>query len=284
MQTIFYRTARVDEVLSLLSGGRTEGRSHHPLTARPSIVVANVSAAADPARRQVPSGRARLSGLRPQRLARTQAVRLHLRPHRHCNGDFTEALGLSHYTLYMQDYGGPVGFRMALAHPERVQALIVQEQSLTTKASGRTGQRGGHSGRTGRLMKKRCAKTCCRLPPRRRAILATIQTLSYMIPISGPMSMLLELTRTGADSERSVLRLPHERRSVPKVAGMDAEDAAKAIGHLGKHDLSFDRRAGTLSQGRTEGRGPRARRGTLRARYKADEIAQLVGDFMKAAH
>jgi hypothetical protein len=24
--------------------------------------------------------------------------------------DFTEALGLSHYTLYMQDYGGPVGF------------------------------------------------------------------------------------------------------------------------------------------------------------------------------
>ena len=36
---------------------------------------------------------------------------------------FTEALGLSHYTLYMQDYGGPVGFRMALAHPERVAAL-----------------------------------------------------------------------------------------------------------------------------------------------------------------
>jgi pimeloyl-ACP methyl ester carboxylesterase len=39
---------------------------------------------------------------------------------------FTEALGLSRYTLYLQDYGGPVGFRMALAHPERVQALIVQ--------------------------------------------------------------------------------------------------------------------------------------------------------------
>src|SRR6202789_1087264 len=40
---------------------------------------------------------------------------------------FTQALGLLHYTLYMQDYGGPVGFRMALAHPERVQALIVQD-------------------------------------------------------------------------------------------------------------------------------------------------------------
>jgi pimeloyl-ACP methyl ester carboxylesterase len=41
--------------------------------------------------------------------------------------DFTQALGLSRYTLYMQDYGGPVGFRMALAHPDRVEALIVQD-------------------------------------------------------------------------------------------------------------------------------------------------------------
>jgi pimeloyl-ACP methyl ester carboxylesterase len=40
---------------------------------------------------------------------------------------FTESLGLENYTLYMQDYGGPVGFRMALLHPNRVQALIVQD-------------------------------------------------------------------------------------------------------------------------------------------------------------
>jgi pimeloyl-ACP methyl ester carboxylesterase len=40
---------------------------------------------------------------------------------------FTETLDLPRYTLYMQDYGGPVGFRMALAHPERVTALIVQD-------------------------------------------------------------------------------------------------------------------------------------------------------------
>ena len=40
--------------------------------------------------------------------------------------DFTEQLRLNHYTLFMQDYGGPVGFRMALAHPERVQAMIIQ--------------------------------------------------------------------------------------------------------------------------------------------------------------
>src|SRR2546427_11421708 len=40
---------------------------------------------------------------------------------------FTEALGLSRYMLYMQDYGGPVGFRMALAYPDRIDALIVQD-------------------------------------------------------------------------------------------------------------------------------------------------------------
>jgi pimeloyl-ACP methyl ester carboxylesterase len=40
---------------------------------------------------------------------------------------FTEALNLQKYTLYMQDYGGPVGFRMTLAHPDRIEALIVQD-------------------------------------------------------------------------------------------------------------------------------------------------------------
>src|SRR6266508_5915467 len=40
---------------------------------------------------------------------------------------FAETLSLTRYTLYMQDYGGPVGFRMALAHPDRIENLIVQD-------------------------------------------------------------------------------------------------------------------------------------------------------------
>ena len=39
---------------------------------------------------------------------------------------FTDALGLSRYTLYTQDFGGPVGFRLATRHPDRVTALIIQ--------------------------------------------------------------------------------------------------------------------------------------------------------------
>jgi pimeloyl-ACP methyl ester carboxylesterase len=39
---------------------------------------------------------------------------------------FIELIGLSQYHLFMQDYGGPIGFRMAMAHPERLGAMIVQ--------------------------------------------------------------------------------------------------------------------------------------------------------------
>lgn len=35
-------------------------------------------------------------------------------------------LGAARYALYVQDYGAPVGYRLALRHPERVTALIVQ--------------------------------------------------------------------------------------------------------------------------------------------------------------
>ena len=39
---------------------------------------------------------------------------------------FTDRLGLQRYALYMQDFGGPVGFRVASRRPERVSALIIQ--------------------------------------------------------------------------------------------------------------------------------------------------------------
>lgn len=39
---------------------------------------------------------------------------------------FTERVGLKKYSIYLMDYGAPVGFRVATKHPERVQTLIVQ--------------------------------------------------------------------------------------------------------------------------------------------------------------
>jgi len=45
--------------------------------------------------------------------------------------DFTLALGLKHYSLYMCDYGGDMGMKLAIAHPERVQTLIVQNANIS---------------------------------------------------------------------------------------------------------------------------------------------------------
>jgi pimeloyl-ACP methyl ester carboxylesterase len=40
--------------------------------------------------------------------------------------DFTHTLGLDHFAIYVFDYGAPVGFRVALKHPDRVTAIISQ--------------------------------------------------------------------------------------------------------------------------------------------------------------
>jgi pimeloyl-ACP methyl ester carboxylesterase len=39
---------------------------------------------------------------------------------------FTETIGLERYAIYIFDYGAPVGLRLALAHPERITAIISQ--------------------------------------------------------------------------------------------------------------------------------------------------------------
>lgn len=40
--------------------------------------------------------------------------------------ELTEQIGLNRYALYVQDYGAPVGYRLASKHPERVTALVIQ--------------------------------------------------------------------------------------------------------------------------------------------------------------
>jgi len=70
---------------------------------------------------------------------------------------FTEALGLSRYTLYLQDYGGPVGFRVALAI--RTASMLSSSKMLwrIIQAWGRIGRRGGLSGPIALHTKARCA-------------------------------------------------------------------------------------------------------------------------------
>ncbi|MDX1925203.1 MAG: alpha/beta hydrolase [Pirellulaceae bacterium] len=39
---------------------------------------------------------------------------------------FTKQVGLTKYSLYLMDYGAPIGFRIAAKHPERIESLIIQ--------------------------------------------------------------------------------------------------------------------------------------------------------------
>jgi pimeloyl-ACP methyl ester carboxylesterase len=40
--------------------------------------------------------------------------------------EFTAKVGLTKYAIYVQDYGAPVGYRLAVKHPERITAIVVQ--------------------------------------------------------------------------------------------------------------------------------------------------------------
>jgi pimeloyl-ACP methyl ester carboxylesterase len=50
--------------------------------------------------------------------------------------DFLGELKLQRYTLYMQDYGGPIGMRLAVAHPERITGLIIQNANAYLEGFG----------------------------------------------------------------------------------------------------------------------------------------------------
>jgi pimeloyl-ACP methyl ester carboxylesterase len=59
---------------------------------------------------------------------------------------FITAIDLKQYSLYVMDYGAPVGYRIATKHPERVQGLIVQNGNAYEEGLGSLRHRPGHTG------------------------------------------------------------------------------------------------------------------------------------------
>lgn len=49
---------------------------------------------------------------------------------------FTDALGLARYALYVFDYGAPTGFRLAMARPDRVTAIVSQNGNAYEEGLG----------------------------------------------------------------------------------------------------------------------------------------------------
>jgi len=55
----------------------------------------------------------------------------------HVTQTLLDQLGIQRYLLVMQDYGGPVGFRLATAHPERVAGLVIQNANAYLEGVGK---------------------------------------------------------------------------------------------------------------------------------------------------
>ena len=196
---------------------------------------------------------------------------------------FAETLGLSRYTLYMQDYGVPVGFRMALAHPERVEALIVQDGVAHNEGLGATWK-------TRREFWKDRAANEAAL----RTNLLSLQTTKMRHIGDDPNVELYDpdlwtdeyafLNAPGQAQIQSDLFYDYRTNveAYPKWQAWMQKTQPKLLVIWGKHDLSFE--PGEPERYRKD--VPKAEVHVLDAGHfaldtKADEIAALVRAFMK---
>jgi pimeloyl-ACP methyl ester carboxylesterase len=197
---------------------------------------------------------------------------------------FTQALGLSHYTLYMQDYGGPVGFRMALAHPERVQAFIVQDAVAHNEGLG-----ANWATRRAFWADRSAHEEALRIN------LLSLQTTKVRHIGDDPNIELYDpdlwtdeyafLNAPGQAQIQSDLFYDYRTNvdAYPKWQAWMQKSQPKLLVLWGKHDLSFD--LGEPERYRKD--VPNAKVYVLDAGHfaldtKADEIATLVREFMKA--
>jgi pimeloyl-ACP methyl ester carboxylesterase len=196
---------------------------------------------------------------------------------------FTEKLHLAKYTLYMQDYGGPVGFRMALAHPERIESLIVQDAV-------------GHNEGLAANWKTRRAFWADRAQyeDALRKNLLSLETTRTRHIGNDPHPELYDpdlwtdefrfLNSPGQADIQSDLFYDYRTNveSYPKWQAWMQKTQPRLLVLWGKYDLSFD-----LSEPESYRRDvPTAEVHVLDAGHfaldtKADEIAVLVRDFMK---
>jgi pimeloyl-ACP methyl ester carboxylesterase len=49
---------------------------------------------------------------------------------------FTEAIGLKKFSIYLHDYGSPIGLQLCVSHPEKIEGIIVQSGNAYTEGMG----------------------------------------------------------------------------------------------------------------------------------------------------
>ena len=109
-----------------LSRGWAGIGTNNSAVARVSFIVTRVRYTLSIAGGPISFGGSGLPRVRSFRRAAARQIQIHVRNIAEVIDKFTQTLGLKKYALYVNDYGGPIGFRLALAHPERVTAIVVQ--------------------------------------------------------------------------------------------------------------------------------------------------------------
>jgi pimeloyl-ACP methyl ester carboxylesterase len=135
---------------------------------------------------------------------------------------FTEALGLSHYTLYMQDYGGPVGFRMVLAHPDRIESLLVQDAVAHNEGLG-ANWKTRRAFWVDRAANESALRTIsCHCRPHAPAMSETIPTSNAMTRICGPTNFIFSTSPAKPTFKATSSTTTALTWRITQVAGLDA--------------------------------------------------------------
>jgi pimeloyl-ACP methyl ester carboxylesterase len=194
---------------------------------------------------------------------------------------FTEVRGLSRYTLDMQDYGGPVGFRMVLAHPERVERLIVQDAVAHNSGWGRSGNRGGPSGRIDPGPRARFAQASSRRRQRDFATSGRTRIRTDTTLISGRTSSRF-WTSQGRRTSRPISSSTIAQTWMPIPSGRTGCPGAAELAVIwGKYESPFD--SSEPDAYRRDVPAAHVRivdGGHFALDTAADDIAALVRDFM----
>ena len=133
---------------------------------------------------------------------------------------FLKTIGFTHFGLYMQDYGGPVGFRIITRHPEWLEWLIVQNTNAYE-----IGFTSAWDGLRNALWKNRTPETEAPLygflqPETIKQIyLHGHKNPGVISPDNWNMDLtFLERPNATPGTNGPILRLPNERRAVSQMA------------------------------------------------------------------
>ena len=177
--------------------------------------------------------------------------------------------GFTRAGFYMQDYGGPVGFRILGRKPEWMEWLILQNTNAYEE-----GFTAAWDGIRHALWKNPGPQTEGALMPflELEGIKLVYQhghaKPELISPDNWQMDFrFMERPERPTRSARSVLRLPHERRALPGVAGVSAGPPSRHFDPVGtERHLLHARRRGGVPAGPPQGRGASPRVGALRRR------------------